>query len=301
MAFSGSLLLLLLLLLLSPALTSGCAYSASRRALPPGHPPLLGVTAPGVPYMDAAGEATVFPHLPYSDWLVPRAIANLSAAYNVSLCYWSQQVLPSPPTGFDPSTGACGGAPCAWPLLPARASDVQALYALGEQATARMALMDAQRRAFLGSSCGGGYGNARTACAAQPGSAKCSPAVLAQASRWAVASNILRITPDTLQDAIANVTDWRAGGAWHAPAIGSALVASGWGFGGAISFKTLPCAAIPAPLLATAYGCDELDAASGRPVWDEAFEFWSSYKAPPWLAAEVAGLQARLLSLQQRG
>jgi hypothetical protein len=230
---------------------------------------------------------------------VPRTIANLSAAYNVPLCYWSQQVLPSPPTGFDPSTGACaGGAPCTWPLLPARLSDVQTLYALGEQATARMALMDAQRRAFQGSSCGGGSGNARVACAAQPGSPKCSPGVLAQTSRWAVASNILRITPDTLQDVISNVSTWRDGDAWHAPAIGSALVASGWGFGGAISFKTLPCAAIPAPLLATAYGCDELDTTSGRIIWDEAFAFWSEYKAPGWLVAEMAGLQARLLSRQ---
>ena len=88
--------------------------------------------------------------------------------------------------------GSSGGGQL-WRYAP----DVQALYALGAQAAARMALMDGQRRAFQGSSCGGGYGNARVACAAQPGSAKCSPAVLAQASRWAVASNILRITPDT--------------------------------------------------------------------------------------------------------
>jgi hypothetical protein len=274
-----------------------CAFAGSGAPLPPGHPsPLLGITAPGVPYMDAAGEASVFPHLQYNDWQVPRALANLSTHYGTPLCYLSQQVLPSPPTGFSPATGACTPSPCAWPALPASPSDVAALLALGSQALSRMRAMAAGSPAFQGSTCAMGAGNLAVFCAtAPPATPACSAGARAQATRWAVASNLLRVTADTLPALIANVTDWRGSQAWHAPAMGSDLVAArGWGFGGAISFKAMPCADVPAALLGNTFDCQALDPASGKTVWEEAFAWWSEYKAPQWLREEVGALQRAL-------
>jgi hypothetical protein len=170
------------------------------------------------------------------------------------------------------------------------------MYALADQAASRMTAMDASNASFLGSTCGGGSGNARVLCAATPSNPRCSPAVLAQASRWAVASNILKITPDTLPAVIANVTLWRGSADWHTPAMYSPQVIKGWGYGGAISFKVMPCSAIPAPLVAgTAYACDTLDPATGKPAWDEGFSFWSNYKSTsPVLQQQVLALKALL-------
>ena len=282
---------------LLPSLALACSFSGSKLPLPAGHKPVplhasQGINAPGVPYLDAAGEATVYPDMPYSNFLVPRTLANLSAHYNVSLCYWSQQVLPSPPAGFSPATGGCTPSPCAWPALPSSVADVRALYALGLQAMARMRLMSGP--SFLGSTCGAGSGNVRALCAATPGDARCTAGALAQPNRWAVASNVLRMDPTTLAAVVANVSAWRSSVDWHVPAMASDLAARGWGYGGAISFKAMPCAAIPAPLTADSYDCDALDPSTNRTVWEEAFAFWSEYKSPPWLAAEVRALQSAL-------
>ena len=279
----------LLPLLLSFFLPSAlsCAYSGSGLALPPGHP-ALGISAPGVPYLDAAGEAVQIHDLPYDSFAVPRFLANLSAFYATDLCYWSQQVLPSPPTGFDPATGDCGASsPCAWPETPGSLADVQQMYALAAQAMGRMRAMAEGGASFLGSTCDGGLGNARVLCSALPGSPSCTPGALAQPSRWAVASNILRVTPATLPALVANVSLWRSSSDWHAPAMGSALVAKGWGVGGSITFKAMPCAAIPQPLLTASYDCDAINPASNATVWGEAFAYWSAYHAPQWLQAEV--------------
>ena len=239
---------------------------------------------------DAQNESSVIADMVSDDFYVARLVANLSAAYATDLCVWTQQALPSPPTGLQPD-GSCAPSPCAWPPLPAVLPDVQSLAALGAQAIARMALMDAGAHSFLGSTCGVGSGNAAVLCAADPDSTYCSPGLLAMRQRWAVASNIVKVTPQTLDAVVANYSLWRGSAAWHVPAMSSAIVQRGWGFGGAISIKVLPCAAVPAPLVGASFGCDATDPATGRAVWEEAFDFWSGYKEQRgWLRAAVRGL-----------
>ena len=191
---------------------------------------------------DAQNESSVIADMVSDDFYVARLVANLSAAYATDLCVWTQQALPSPPTGLQPD-GSCAPSPCAWPPLPAVLPDVQSLAALGAQAIARMALMDAGAHSFLGSTCGVGSGNAAVLCAADPGSTYCAPGLLAMRQRWAVASNIVMVTPQTLDAVVANYSLWRGSAAWHLPAMSSAIVQRGWGFGGAISIKVLPFSA----------------------------------------------------------
>ena len=281
-----------ILALLLPS-SAACAFSRSGLPRPAGHPPLADMPhAPGVPYMDLHNDSH-YPYegydMPSDDWVVPRAIANLSAAYNEPLCYWSQQVLPSPPTGFNPATGDCAPSPCAWTSPPA-AGDVEQLLALGAQATAAAQLMaDASLRpgatpSFLGAQCGSGAANVEVMCrSVDPRSPVCNATGLRQRSQWAVASNILVMTPGTLGAVQSNVTAWRSAPQLHLPAITSGLVQRGWGAGGGISFKVLPCAAVPEALVGRSFGCNEVDAGTGRLVWDEAFAFWQAYQAPGWL------------------
>ena len=285
----------LLLALLLPS-SAACAFSRTargRQPRPAGHA-LAGADfphAPGVPYMDEH-NGSYYPYegydMPSDDWAVPRAIANLSAAAGEPLCYWSQQVLPSPPTGFDPATGGCTPSPCAWSSPPA-ADDVKELLALAAQATAAAQYMaDASLSpgatpSFLGAQCGSGAANMAVMCESDPGSPVCNATGLRQRSQWAVASNILVMTPDTLGAVASNVTAWRSAPQLHLPAITSGLVQRGWGAGGGISFKVLPCAAVPAALMGRSFGCNEVDPGTGRLVWDEAFAFWQAYQAPGWL------------------
>ena len=275
--------LLLLVLLLLPRAARACAAAQRLRVAP---------YAPGVPITDAAGESFGLTDLVADDFALARAVANLSAVLSVRLCYWSQQALPSPPTGLQPG-GACEPSPCAWPPLPASADEVDMLTALGAQAIARMTLMDAGAHSFLGSTCGAGSGNAAVACAAHPGSVWCAKGMLAQRTRWAVASNIVEMTPATIDAVIANVTTWRGSAVWHLPAITSLIVQRGWGFGGGITAKIIPCDAVPAPLVGTSFGCDALDPATGATVYDEAFSFWSGYKTTS------TGLRAALARLRE--
>ena len=74
----------------------------------------------------------------------------------------------------------------------------------------------------------------------------------------------------------------------------SSLVLKGWGTGGAISFRLMPCDDIPLPLRTTAYDCDTVDASTGRPVYDEALAWWLAYDEPAWLTRELAPLRAKL-------
>jgi len=246
--------------------------------------------APGVPITDARNESHLIADMVYDDFEVARLVANLSTVYATDLCVWTQQALPSPPAGLQPD-GSCEPAPCAWPPLPTVLADVQSLAALGAQAIERMALMDVGAHSFLGSTCGGGSGNAAVLCAADPGSSYCAPGLLAMRTRWAVASNIVKVTAQTLDAVIANYSLWRGSSAWHLPAMTSQIVQRGWGFGGAITIKVLPCAAVPAPLVGTSYGCDAIDPATGRAVYDEAFDAWSEYKEDrEWLREAVRRL-----------
>ena len=273
---------LLAALLLAPALA--CGFARRGGALPSNHAAIsCPNAAPGVPYLDGAvGGAHAWVDLPYDDFYIARAVANLSIQYATSLCYISQQVLPSPPTGTDPASGNC-----TWPSTATDASDVAAVYGLGTQAMTRMRAMQRGSAAFLGSSCGGGSSNVRALCAADPSNAKCVPALLTQRSEWAVASNILRIDAETLPAVVANVSAWRSSEAWHVPAMTSAQVGKGWSTGGGFSFKVVPCADVPPTLVGVAYDCDLIDPATGLPVWDEAFAWWAAYKAPAWLREGV--------------
>ena len=197
----------LLALLLREA--SSCAFSRSGLPKPAAHPATASALpfAPGVPYADAHNDSH-YPYpgydLPSGDWLIPRLVANLSAQSGTALCYWSQQVLPSPPTGFDPNTGGCTPSPCAW-TTPPPAADVEQLLALGEQASGAMQYMiDASLRAggvpsFVGSQCGSGFANAQVLCRdVDPQNPICNATGLQQRSEWAVASNILVMAPETL-------------------------------------------------------------------------------------------------------
>lgn len=280
--------------LLLAKLSHGCAFARSGGALPAGHVSVdsgeCPNAAPGVPYLDAAGEASVWPDLPYNDFYLAKYIANMSIAYNTPLCYVSMQVLPSPPNGTVP-----GGKNCTWSGQPSYL-DVLELYALGSQAIARMqALVDARWGAFRGSVCGGGSTNAKALCAEYPTSEKCAPAVLGQLSPWAVATNIVEITEASLRAVIANDTTWRASPDWHVPAMASNLVRAGWGSGGSISFKVVPCAEVPPQLMDVAIDCDVLDPSSGKMVWDEVYEWWSSFKSSSALALGVREMQAALV------
>jgi len=181
-----------------------------------------------------------------------------------------------------------------WADNATSAADVAAVYAMGAQATAELGVLAAGAWSFLGAACGGGASNARAACAADAASPLCAPAQLGQRSNWAVASNVLRIDETTLPAVVANVTLWRSSAAWHAPIMGSPEVVRGWGTGGGISFKVVPCDAVPAPFRSAAHACDAVDAATGRVYWDDAFAFWSAYKAPAWLRDGLAGLRRDL-------
>jgi hypothetical protein len=293
-----------LLPLLVVARASACVFSRSTLPKPASHPSTSAAgafpMAPGVPYMDS-WNSSVYPwagyDLPSDSWFVPRAIANLSAQHSTALCYWSQQVLPSPPTGFDPSTGSCAPSPCAW-TTPPSATDVKELYVLADQAIGAMqymigvSLRPGGIPAFVGSQCGSGASNIRVLCSVEPKNPICNATGLQQRSEWAVASNILAMTPDTLDAVFNNVTAWRTSGSLHIPAMTSALVSKGWGAGGAISFKVLPCSDVPAPLMGAAYGCNEVDPSSGSLVWDRAFAFWQGYKAPAWLREGLRALES---------
>ena len=315
---------------------TSCAFSRSGLPKPAAHPVAASALpfAPGVPYADLHNDSH-YPYpgydMPSNSWLIPRLVANLSAQSNTALCYWSQQVLPSPPTGFDPATGGCTPSPCAW-ATPPSAADVKELLALGEQASGAMQYMiDVSLRAggvpsFLGSQCGSGGANVKVLCrAVDPHNPICNATGLQQRSEWAVASNIIALTPETL-DAVYcekraapharrapqrrapppltpphiaqptnadNVTAWRTSPQLHIPAMTSTLVSKGWGAGGAITFKVLPCADIPATLMGHSYGCMETDPATGKLIWDEAFAFWESYKPAGWLREGLrSGLRA---------
>ena len=238
--------------------------------------------APTVPYLDEAGEAQPWEDLPYSNWALPIYIANLSASYNVPLCYYSQQVLPSPPSGV------LSNGNCTWDMSTISVTDVFDLEALGSQAIERMQIMDNPgASAFRGSQCGSGSSNIRTLCNVAPDSEKCIPALLNQKPLWAVAANIIEITEQTLSSLIKNDTRWRDSVDFHAVAIASNLVQKGWSTGGQISFKIIPCEDIPSTLMNVAFDCSLIDPATGNQVYDEAFEFWSTYKAPSWLKDEM--------------
>jgi hypothetical protein len=278
---------------------AACAFSRSGLPQPKDHPTSRSVPlAPGVPYMDYHNSSAYpFPgyDMPADSWFVPRSIANLSAQYKTPLCYWSQQVLPNPPTGFDPTSGTCSPSPCAWTSPPSPA-DVRALYVLADQAIADMQYMiDVSFKpggvpSFVGSQCGSGSRNVKVLCdSVDPANPICNATGLQQRSEWAVASNILVMTPDTLDAVYYNVTAWRTSPQLHIPAMTSQLVSKGWGAGGAISFKVLPCSAIPAALLGHAYLCNQVDPATGALVWDEAFAFWQGYSAPKWLREGLRG------------
>ena len=278
---------------------AACAFSRSGLSKPAGHPALAATSgssdlpnAPGVPYADLHNQS-LYPYpgydMPSASWIIPRTIANLSAQHNATLCYWSQQVLPSPPTGFDPASRTCTPSPCQW-ASPPSAADVRELMELADQAISRMQYMvdvsfaPGGVPAFVGSQCGSGYANIRVLCKdVDPANPVCNATGLKQRSEWAVASNILAITPDTLSAVYYNVSAWRTSPELHIPSMTSSLVSKGWGAGGAISFKVLPCSAIPAPLLGHSYGCNQVDTSTGNLVWDEAFAFWQSYQTPTWL------------------
>lgn len=285
--------LFLFTVLLTTASVRACGFAGRSASLPEGHPPLGGGGgsscgyAPTVPYMSAAANSSfVFPDLTWSNWSVPQYVAGLSTSLGIEMCYWSQQVLPNPPT-VDSSTGAC-----TWPSIGASVPDIISMFTLGSEATTRMATMDAGKWSFVSSVCGGGSVNARALCNADPTSPKCAPAVIHQRSLWAVASNVIRMTAATLPAVIANDTLWRND--WHVPAMRSAQVLNGWGNGGAISFRLLPCADVPAWLLKGPFDCDTLGP-SGAHLWDVAFAFWSSYQPAQWLARELEPLRVALL------
>ena len=246
--------------------------------------------APTVPYLDEAGEAQPWEDLPYGNFALPIYIANLSLSYNVNLCYYSQQVLPSPPSGVLPSGN------CSWDNSKISVTDVFDLDAIGSQAISRMQeLANPGVSAFRGSQCGSGSSNIRSLCSVAPDSEKCIPALLNQKSLWAVAASILEITEQTLPSVIANDTLWRNSVDFHAVAIASNLVQQkGWSTGGQISFKIIPCADIPSTLMNVAYGCSFIDPATGNQVYDEAFEFWSNYKSPSWLNLEMKEWKERV-------
>ena len=145
---------------------------------------------------------------------------------------------------------------------------------------------------FIASQCGAGAANLKVLTEAlDPLNPLCNATGLNQRSEWAVASNILSISPNTLDAVYWNVTAWRTSPSLHIPAMTSTLVSKGWGFGGAISFKVLPCSDVPALLVGHSYGCLEVDSQTGRLVWDEAFAFWQGYQAPAWVDE---GLRAAL-------
>lgn len=272
---------------LLPLTALGCGFQRAGGALPVGHVSVSCPNqAPTVPYMDASGEATAWPDLIYQNFSVARYIANLSTFYKTPLCYYSQQVLPSPPTGTLPDGN------CTW-NEPPPSSDVLDLLALATQAISRMQTMISWG-AFRGSQCGSGSSNIQALCAAYPDSELCVSALLKQTSLWAVASNIVEITEQTLPILIANDTKWRSGADWHVPAMASNLVRKGWGSGGGITFKVIPCSSIPATLIGEAYDCDDIDDSTGRAVWDEAFAWWSEYKGPAWLQKEFDQFKDKL-------
>jgi hypothetical protein len=239
--------------------------------------------APTVPYVDAAGEAQPWEDLPYGDFALPKYIANLSTAYATDLCYYSQQVLPSPPSGVQPDGN------CTWDTSKISVTDVFDLEAIGSQAISRMQQLAIPGiSAFRGSQCGSGSSNIRALCSVAPDSKKCTPALLNQISLWAVAASILEMTEETLPSVIANDTLWRNSVDFHGVAIASNLVQQkGWGSGGQISFKIIPCVDIPSTLFNIAFDCSFIDPSTGNQVYDEAFNFWSTYKAPSWLKREL--------------
>ena len=97
---------------------------------------------------------------------------------------------------------------------------------------------------------------------------------------WATASAVFRMTASNAAAVKETVALWRLLPTLHEPAITSPQVQAGWGFGGGITFKFVPCDVIPARFLGGAGGasCHAL-AASSSPAhplaeFDDAYAFW---------------------------
>lgn len=250
-------------------LAVGCAFARTR----------AGEFAPECPMLGFNDTALLIPNLEVGNWTIVDVGASLAASTGRDMCYWSMQLLPSPPAGLQ-ANGTCAPSPCVWTGQPAL-SDVQNVGRLGDQAMYRLkSLVGAGvvENAF----CGAGRTNAAVSCAANASSPFCSPAFLNMSAMWATASAVFRVTATNAADVKKTVALWRLLPTLHEPAITSPQVQAGWGFGGGITFKFVPCDIIPARFLGGAGdpNCHALAGSStpSRPLaeFDDAYAFWFS-------------------------
>jgi hypothetical protein len=249
------------LLLLQPALS--CSFARSG----------LQDSAPTVPYLGHNSSAFPLGSIVDGSWVYVDTIANLSGQLGRELCYVSMQVLPPPPTGFNPASGQCSPSPCSWstpPSLP----DAQAVLLLASAAMSRMQPLLSAEGPMLSSFCSTGAVTRGVLCE-QAGGPLCNASFLNSSILWPVASNVFKITPATAAAFKASILQWRTSAALHRDTIDSPQTREGWGAGGAVTAKVLPCSDIPQQWLsrpAEQFVCDAMGQAG--PLLDEVKAWW---------------------------
>ena len=123
------------LLLVGAPLAAGCVFARTGAQLRSGQH-LLGDFAPECPMLGHNDTAVLIPNLEVGNWTLVDLGASLAASTGRDMCYWSMQLLPSPPDGLLPNA-TCAPSPCTWTGKPAP-SDVQNVGRLGDQAMQRL-------------------------------------------------------------------------------------------------------------------------------------------------------------------
>eukprot|EP00413_Alexandrium_margalefii_P047944 CAMPEP_0204585436 /NCGR_PEP_ID=MMETSP0661-20131031/46915_1 /ASSEMBLY_ACC=CAM_ASM_000606 /TAXON_ID=109239 /ORGANISM="Alexandrium margalefi, Strain AMGDE01CS-322" /LENGTH=313 /DNA_ID=CAMNT_0051594993 /DNA_START=61 /DNA_END=1002 /DNA_ORIENTATION=+ len=194
-------------------------------------------------------------------------VANISATLGKDLCYWSQQTLPPPQNSSGESE----------PPNEFDAARVMNIY--GELATSRLQAMITKDGPVQFVGCAYGSVLRQAQCNFRLNTSySCSPPVNKQYVKYPVSSVMFKITPETIDEIADIVYTWRTTMSGHTPNMHAVVAkgsgAYGWGQGGGLFAKIVPCGDLPDGILKQSHACDEVNAKSGRIFADEWFGVW---------------------------
>lgn len=177
-----------------------------------------------------------------------QTFSALASALGEDVCYWSMQQLPAPP-----NPGADG------PYTITN-SDFDAITFLGDQATSRFQALVTPTGPAAWAGCSIGYNMVQKACLiGNITGPLCDGRFNNSNVAWPLASVIMRYSANNTQAADDIMYTWRTSQGGHLPAMQSVQVQNGWGYGGAVVAKVVPCAQLPQDLFAPggmSPGCD---------------------------------------------